>query len=107
MPGATWSRTSTPPSSSGPSHGECAFDARSAAAVVRSLNGRSVQHERLTDRELDVLRLLASRLSNTDIGRRFAISPTRVKFQVSNIVRRLEVSPRAEAVYAVSKSGSI
>lgn len=87
--------------------GESAFDARSAAAVVRSLNGRSVQRERLTDRELDVLRLLANGLSNKDIGGRLYISATTVKFHVSNIMRKLEVSRRAEAVYAASKSGLI
>lgn len=87
--------------------GESAFDARSAAAVVRSLNGRSVQRERLTDRELEVLRLLAGGLSNAAIGGKLYISATTVKFHVSNIMRKLEVSRRAEAVYAASKSGLI
>ncbi len=42
------------------SAGESAFDARSAAAVVRSLNGRTEPRQQLTDRELEVLRLLAT-----------------------------------------------
>lgn len=89
------------------SRGESAFDSRSASAVVRSLNGQSSSKERLTDRELEVLRLLANGLSNIKIGERLFISPTTVKFHVSNIMRKLEVSCRAEAVYAASKQGLI
>ncbi|MBT2265163.1 MadR family response regulator transcription factor [Rhodococcus erythropolis] len=89
------------------SRGESAFDSRSASAVVRSLNGQSAAKERLTDRELEVLRLLANGLSNIKIGERLFISPTTVKFHVSNIMRKLEVSRRAEAVYAASKQGLI
>ncbi|MDV8003508.1 MULTISPECIES: MadR family response regulator transcription factor [unclassified Rhodococcus (in: high G+C Gram-positive bacteria)] len=89
------------------SRGESAFDSRSASAVVRSLNGQSATKERLTDRELEVLKLLANGLSNIKIGERLFISPTTVKFHVSNIMRKLEVSRRAEAVYAASKQGLI
>ncbi|KAA0020010.1 response regulator transcription factor [Antrihabitans cavernicola] len=89
------------------SAGESAFDARSAAAVVRSMNGRSTPRERLTDRELEVLRLLAAGMSNSSIGERLFISATTAKFHVSNILRKLEVSRRAEAVYAASKRGLI
>jgi DNA-binding NarL/FixJ family response regulator len=89
------------------SAGESAFDARSAAAVVRSLNGRTEPRQQLTDREMEVLRLLATGLSNHAIGERLFISATTAKFHVSNIMRKLEVSRRAEAVYAASKRGLI
>jgi two-component system, NarL family, response regulator DevR len=89
------------------SAGESAFDARSAAAVVRSLNGRNEPRQQLTDRELEVLRLLATGLSNHEIGVRLYISATTAKFHVSNIMRKLEVTRRAEAVYAASKRGLI
>lgn len=89
------------------SAGESAFDARSAAAVVRAMSGRGVPRERLTDRETEVLRLLAAGLSNNKIGERLFISPTTAKFHVSNIMRKLEVTRRAEAVYAASKRGLI
>ena len=87
--------------------GESAFDARSAAAVVRSMNAAPTERERLTERELEVLRLLAAGLSNADIGGRLYISATTVKFHASNIMRKLHVSRRAEAVYAASKAGLI
>jgi DNA-binding NarL/FixJ family response regulator len=89
------------------SAGESAFDAHSAAAVVRSLNGRTEPRQQLTDRELEVLRLLAAGLSNNKIGERLYISATTAKFHVSNIMRKLGVSRRAEAVYAASKRGLI
>ncbi|BBX33850.1 two-component system, regulatory protein [Mycolicibacterium mageritense DSM 44476 = CIP 104973] len=89
------------------SSGDSAFDSRSAAAVVRSLSGRTQPREQLTDRELEVLRLLATGLSNIKIGEKLFISATTAKFHVSNIMRKLDVSRRAEAVYAASKRGLI
>lgn len=89
------------------SSGESAFDARSASAMVRSLNGQVAPFERLTDRELEVLRLLAAGSSNVKIGEQLFISATTVKFHVSNIMRKLGVGRRAEAVYAASKQGLI
>jgi two-component system, NarL family, response regulator DevR len=87
--------------------GQSAFDSRSAAAVVRSLSGRGSPQQQLTDREVEVLRLLAAGLSNNMIGEKLYISATTAKFHVSNIMRKLEVSRRAEAVYAASKRGLI
>jgi two-component system response regulator DevR len=88
------------------SRGESAFDARSASAMVRSLSGGGTpERERLTERELDVLRLLARGLSNRAIGGELFISETTVKFHVGNLMRKLMVSRRAEAVYAATKLG--
>jgi two-component system, NarL family, response regulator DevR len=88
------------------SRGESAFDERSASAMVRSLSGGGVpERERLTERELDVLQLLARGLSNRAIGGQLFISETTVKFHVGNLMRKLMVSRRAEAVYAATKLG--
>ncbi|MEJ7702643.1 MAG: LuxR C-terminal-related transcriptional regulator [Geodermatophilaceae bacterium] len=46
-------------------------------------------------------------MSNIAIGKKLFISETTVKFHVSNLMRKLEVSRRAEAVYAASKLGLI
>jgi len=90
------------------SRGESAFDARSAAAMVRGLNAPPVEQARqLTVREQEVLALLARGLSNRDIGARLYISETTAKFHVGNILRKLGVSRRAEAVYEASKLGVI
>ena len=88
--------------------GGSAFDARSAAAMVRSVNAATTtETHRLTDRELEVIRMIAEGLSNRVIGKRLYISETTVKFHVGNIMRKLEVTRRAEAVYAASKIGLI
>jgi len=88
--------------------GGSAFDARSAAAMVRSVTaGGDQENNQLTERELEVLRLLAQGLSNKAIGQRLFISETTVKFHVGNVMRKLDVARRAEAVYAASKLGLI
>lgn len=90
------------------SRGESAFDARSASAMVRGLNAPPQPSvSQLTAREAEVLRLLARGLSNRDIGQRLYISETTAKFHVGNILRKLGVGRRAEAVYAASKMGVI
>lgn len=63
----------------------------------------------MTEREREVLSLLAHELSNRDIGKRgrLYISETTAKFHVGNIIRKLNVSRRTEAVYAASKMGLI
>jgi two-component system, NarL family, response regulator DevR len=88
--------------------GESAFDSHSAAAMMRALSVTPQQQSnRLTEREVQVLRLLAGGLSNRDIGVRLFISETTVKFHVGNLMRKLDVTRRAEAVYAASKLGVI
>ncbi|WP_371812653.1 LuxR C-terminal-related transcriptional regulator [Saccharopolyspora sp. ASAGF58] len=85
---------------------ECAFDSRSAATMVHSMYNRSTAPE-LTERELGVLRLMATGSSNRHVGGQLYISETTVKFHVRNIMRKLDVSTRAEAVYEASKRGLI
>lgn len=90
------------------SRGGSAFDARSAAAIVNGLNAPPPEEPRkLTSREREVLRLLASGMSNRGIGERLYISETTAKFHVGNILNKLGVTRRAEAVYAASKAGLI
>lgn len=90
------------------STGQSAFDARSAAAMVRGLNGASAPApDQLTPREMEVLQMLATGLSNRDIGRQLFISETTAKFHVGNILRKFNVGRRAEAVYTASKRGLI
>ena len=49
--------------------------------------------------------LLAHGMSNRDIGRELYISETTAKFHVGNILRKLGVASRAEAVYEGGKLG--
>ena len=89
--------------------GESAFDPRSAAAMVRGLNAPAPQEttSSLTARETEVMALLARGQSNGEIGRSLYISETTAKFHVGNILRKLGVTRRAEAVYEASKMGVI
>jgi LuxR family maltose regulon positive regulatory protein len=52
----------------------------------------------LTDRELAVLRLLPSRLSNREISRELYVSVNTVRTHVQAVYRKLEVATRADAV---------
>jgi DNA-binding NarL/FixJ family response regulator len=81
-----------------------AFDSRSAAAMMRSIHGPQARSP-LTNRELSVLRLVARGLSNRGIGAQLYLSETTVKFHVRNIMRKLDASSRAEAVYKATKAG--
>jgi DNA-binding NarL/FixJ family response regulator len=57
---------------------------------------------RLTDRELEVLRLVARGLNNRDIAKQLFISENTVKNHVRNILEKLQLHSRMEAVmYAV------
>lgn len=57
---------------------------------------------KLTDRELEVLRLVAKGLSNRDVAGQLAISENTVKNHVRNILEKLQLHSRMEAVmYAV------
>ncbi len=57
---------------------------------------------RLTERELEVLRLVAQGLSNREIGKQLFISENTVKNHVRNILEKLQLHSRMEAVmYAV------
>lgn len=89
-------------------HGGSAFDAGSAAAMVRGIHAGPVESDKkLTAREQEVLGLLARGLSNVQIGKKLFISDTTVKFHVGNILRKLGVSRRAEAVHLAGKMGLI
>ena len=88
--------------------GENAFDPRSSSAMVRGLSAAPPRPARsLTSREIEVLRLLARGLSNREIGEALFVSQTTAKFHVANILRKLEVGRRSEAVYVASKMGAL
>jgi len=90
--------------------GESAFDPRSTGVVVSWMHGSQrtgVAASDITPREREILCLLARGLSNVAIGQRLYISAATVKFHVGNVMQKLGVRRRAEAVYAASKLGLI
>ena len=63
---------------------------------------QQVPSPRLTDRELEVLKLVAQGLNNREIAKRLFISENTVKNPVRNILEKLQLHSRMEAVmYAV------
>jgi DNA-binding NarL/FixJ family response regulator len=61
--------------------------------------------ESLTERERDVLRLLARGLSNTDIAERLYLSEGTVRNYVSSIFAKLGVSDRTQAAVIALRYG--
>ncbi|MRX42680.1 response regulator [Agromyces sp. Q22] len=66
---------------------------------------RPVPFPELTDREREILELIASGERNTDIARRLYISPKTVRNHVSNIFSKLHVADRAEAIALARDAG--
>ncbi|WP_019423844.1 MULTISPECIES: response regulator transcription factor [Paenibacillus] len=62
-------------------------------------------HEQLTEREMDVLRLLAQGKSNQDIADDLFIGIKTVKFHVTNILAKLGVEDRTQAAIYAYKNG--
>ena len=62
------------------------------------LNGQALDQTQLTNREIDIMQLLANRLSNKEISAKLFISLSTVKRHASNIYAKLSVSNRQEAV---------
>ena len=96
--------------------GESVFDSGtrpgSGAVVVDLLPGehpdpaRGVSGAMLTERENQVLRLLAVGMSNREIGGRLVISEATVKFHVRNLRDKLDVRRRTEIVYTAPARAS-
>lgn len=90
--------------------GESGFDSRSAA-VVRALaagrpaTGTADKRPALTEREREVVKLIAEGLTNREIGETIFVSESTVKFHVRNVMRKLNVHHRAEVAYAGSRLG--
>ena len=77
------------------------------AALLFESENEPLAHGPLTDRELEVLGLLAKGLANKQIAVALGISEHTVKFHVSSIYTKLNVTNRTEAVRAGLRGGWI
>jgi DNA-binding NarL/FixJ family response regulator len=73
------------------------------ASMIKNKDDRpQLPTPRLTDREMEVLRLVAKGLNNRDIAKQLFISENTVKNHIRNILEKLQLHSRMEAVvYAV------
>ena len=86
-------------------HGEATLHPRVATRVIQELHGANfdevILHTKLTNREMEILRLIAKGLSNSEIAGQLVISEQTVKGHVSNILSKLHLADRTQAaVYA-------
>lgn len=88
-------------------HGEIYIHPSLSGVLVREYKRKEtsfndLSKRRLTKRELDVLKLLASGLSNKEISEELFISEKTVKNHISSIFRKLNVNDRTQAaLYAI------
>ena len=90
--------------------GESILDGELAARLLRQLAAESAVEapapmEQLTQRERDVLGLLAQGLTNREIGGRLVVSPGTVKVHVEHIIAKLGVSDRTQAAVRAVELG--
>ena len=78
--------------------GRVTLSPEAAQALVDTTQRPLAQDPNLTERELEVLKLMVEGLNNTQIAGKLMVSPSTVKSHVSNILSKLGVASRTEAV---------
>jgi DNA-binding NarL/FixJ family response regulator len=92
------------------SHGEVVFSASIAGRVLSffaagGTRDVAVPFPELTEREREILDLVARGLTNSEIARRLFLSDKTVRNHVSNVFAKLHVAGRAEAVARARDAG--
>jgi len=91
--------------------GEPAITPATAARIIEELGrgdrGAANDPDRLTERELDVLRLVTEGLRNKEIAERLQISGNTVKFHLGNILGKLHATSRTELAARALQEGII
>jgi len=72
---------------------------------LRTPKPQAAPHEELTDREMEVLRLIAAGKSNQEVADQLFIGIKTVKFHVTNVLAKLGVEDRTQAAIYAFKHG--
>ena len=95
----------------GITHGESAMTRAMASRLLKSVANHLVDENKgeqsLTERELFVLRLVASGASNSEIAEKLTISINTVKSHLKNILEKLQLENRTQAATYAVKRGLI
>lgn len=83
--------------------GQAVFSPEVAARLINPPSAALVQRFRLTDRELEVLVLMAEGLTVNQMAQKLTISQSTVKFHTTNILDKLGVQTRSEALIFAAK----
>ena len=90
-------------------HGEAIFSPAIAARIVTFFAARPTRaataFPELTESERGVLRLMAQGVNNGAIAQRLGLSPKTVRNYVSNILGKLQVADRAQAIVRARQAG--
>jgi len=78
--------------------GRATLSPEAAQALVETANQPPALGLDLTEREREVLALMVEGLNNTQIAGRLTVSPSTIKSHVSNVLSKLGVASRTEAV---------
>lgn len=91
--------------------GETAMTRAMAGRLLKAVANRMADDEKgeqaLTERELFVLRLVASGASNSDISEKLSISINTVKSHLKNILEKLQLENRTQAATYALKHGLV
>ncbi|MET3960717.1 DNA-binding NarL/FixJ family response regulator [Marmoricola sp. OAE513] len=79
--------------------------ARAMATVTSGRTAVRVPFPELTDREREVLDLVARGFDNTTISRRLVLSPKTVRNHVANVLNKIGASDRSAAIVAAREGG--
>ena len=78
--------------------GQARLSPEAAQVLIQDIKAPPAPVYDLTDRELEILSLMVEGLPNTGIADRLVVSQSTVKFHVSNVLSKLGVTSRTEAV---------
>ena len=84
--------------------GELVLTPDIAARVLRGIRNPL---PKLTDREAEVLRLMATGAANKDIARTLFVTEATVKSHISHIFTKLDVDSRSKAIHIAQQTGLI
>ena len=84
--------------------GRSTLSPEAAQALVQVTSQPPVPGLDLTEREREVLALMVEGLNNTQIAGRLTVSPSTIKSHVSNVLSKLGVASRTEAVTLALRS---
>lgn len=88
--------------------GASVFSAEITSVLLKSAQDNATMRDfSLTSRELEVLRLMAKGENNPEIADKLIISQSTVKFHINNILEKMSVTTRSEAIVLAAKNNLV